>query len=123
MNWNETRLYKSHLLGIDEYVDGKHRVRNVTIRDFLDDMGLIDQIDLNEFAELFTVVWYYDGGNGGDIYIDHIYDNDTGIVYWEDKDEYTNQDEDLVNALLMYGNLQKTIDQWPNQSFPAPINI
>jgi len=110
-NVQETTFYQSHLLGVDEYVDGKHRVRNVTIRDLLNEMGLIDQIDLDKYAQLFNVVWYYDGGNGGDIYIDHIYDQDTGIVYWSDKDsdEYTDQDEALINALLMYGNLQKTI--------------
>jgi len=116
MNTNETIFYKSHLLGVDEYVDGKHKVRNVTIRDLLDEMGLIDQIDLDKYAEVFSVVWY-DGGNGGDIYIDHIYDHDTGIVYWSDKDadEYTDQDDDLVNALLMYGNLEETIGKWPNR--------
>ncbi len=113
-NLQETTFYQSHLLGVDEYVDGKHRVRNVTMRDLLNEMGLIDQIDLNKYAQLFNVVWYYDGGNGGDIYIDHIYDQDTGIVYWSDKDadEYTDQDEDLVNALLMYGNLQETIGMY-----------
>ena len=45
-NLQETTFYQSHLLGVDEYVDGKHRVRNVTIRDLLNEMGLIDQVDL-----------------------------------------------------------------------------
>ena len=44
---NVTMFYQSHLLGVDEYVDGKHKVRNVSIRDFLDEMDLIDQIDLD----------------------------------------------------------------------------
>jgi len=51
MEYKETTFYQSHLLGVDEYVDGKHKVRDVTIRDLLNEMGLIDQIDLDKYKE------------------------------------------------------------------------
>ena len=36
----------------------------------------------------------------------------TGDIYWEDKtnDEWTDNDDKLVGSLLMWGNLESTID-------------
>ena len=41
-------------------------------------------------------------------------DHDSGEILWEDKtnDEWTDNDEELLNALLMYGNLEQTIGEY-----------
>jgi len=46
--------------------------------------------------------------------VHQIYDHDSGIVYWEDKtnDEWTDNDEQLLDSILMYGNLQETIGMY-----------
>lgn len=110
MESNETIFNGNHILGKDVYIDGKHRVEDITFNKYLHELGFGIEFKENiDNVKDIAVVWYYDGGNGGDIYIEQIYDHDTGEIFWEDKDEYTNEDEDLVNALVMYGNLQETI--------------
>ena len=109
-NLQETRFGRSYLLGRDEYVDGKHRVKNIPLIDLMDDLGFIpDGKDVNEIYDL-SVVWYE---NDGDIYVESIYDNDSGETYWVDKtnDEWTDNDEELLNSLLMYGGLENTIGE------------
>ena len=46
--------------------------------------------------------------------VNQIYDHDSGKILWEDKtnDDWTDNDEELLNALLMYGNLQETIGMY-----------
>ncbi len=49
MGYNETRFGRAYLLGRDEYVDGKHRVKNIPLIDLMDDLGFIpDGEDINE---------------------------------------------------------------------------
>ena len=57
------------------------------------------------------IIDYFDDG---DVMVHQIYDHDSGIVYWEDKtnDEWTDNDEQLLDSLLMYGNLQETIGMY-----------
>ena len=110
MEYNETRFGRAYLLGRDEYVDGKHRIKNIPLIDLMDDLGFIpDGKDINEIVDL-SVVWYE---NDGDVYVESIYDNDSGETYWVDKtnDEWTDNDEELLNSLLMYGGLENTIGE------------
>ena len=46
--------------------------------------------------------------------VHQIYDHDSGDILWEDKtnDEWTDNDEQLLDSLLMYGNLQETIGEF-----------
>ena len=106
-NMNETIFGRSYLLGRDEYVDGKHRIRNIPLVDLMDDLGFIpDGKNVNEITDL-NVVWYSD--NEGDVYITEIYDNDSGEVYWTDPSEdWTDADDELTNSLLMWGGLEDT---------------
>ena len=108
---NETRFGKSYLLGRDEYVDGKHRIKNIPLIDYMDDLGFIpDGKNVNEITEL-NVVWYFD--NDGDVYITEIYDNDSGEVYWTDPSEdWTDADDELTNSLLMWGGLENTVGDY-----------
>ena len=110
MNYQETLYGKQFLLGRDVYVDGQHKILNVPLIDVMDDLGFIPKEDYNQIFTL-AVVWYE---NDGDVMVHQIYDHDTGKILWEDKtnDEWTDNDEELLNALLMYGNLQQTIGEY-----------
>jgi len=111
-NMNETIFGTAYMVGKDEYVEGKHRVKNINLIDLMDDLGFIpDGKNVNEITDL-NVVWYSD--NDGDIYITEIYDNDSGEVYWNDhtpSEDWTDADDELTSALLMYGDLENTIGE------------
>ena len=108
---NETIFGSAYMVGKDEYVDGKHRVKNINLIDLMDDLGFIpDGVNVNEITDL-NVVWYSD--NDDDIYITEIYDNDSGEVYWTDPSEdWTDNDDELTNSLLMWGGLENTIGDY-----------
>jgi hypothetical protein len=109
-NMNETIFGRSYLLGRDEYVDGKHRIRNIPLVDLMDDLGFIpDGKSVNEIYDL-NVVWYE---KDDDIYVTEIYDNDSGEVYWTDPSEdWTDADDELTSSLLMWGGLEDTIGDY-----------
>ena len=111
MNYQETLYGKQYLLGKDVYVDGKHKILNVPLIDLMDELGFIPESDYSQIYTL-SVVWYED--KFGDIVVNQIYDHDSGKILWEDKPEsdWTDNDEELLNALLMYGNLQQTIGEY-----------
>jgi hypothetical protein len=108
---NETIFGTAYMVGVDEYVEGKHRVKNINLIDLMDDLGFIpDGKNVNEITDL-NVVWYSD--NDGDVYITEIYDNDSGEVYWTDPSEdWTDADDELTNSLLMWGGLENTIGEY-----------
>jgi hypothetical protein len=108
---NETIFGTAYMVGKDEYVEGKHRVKNINLIDLMDDLGFIpDGKNVNEITDL-NVVWYSD--NDGDVYITEIYDNDSGEVYWTDPSEdWTDADDELTNSLLMWGGLENTIGDY-----------
>ena len=110
-NMNETIFGTAYMVGKDEYVEGKHRVKNINLIDLMDDLGFIpDGVNVNEITDL-NVVWYSD--NDGDVYITEIYDNDSGEVYWTDPSEdWTDADDELTNSLLMWGGLEDTIGDY-----------
>ena len=110
-NINETIFGTAYMVGKDEYVEGKHRVKNINLIDLMDDLGFIpDGKNVNEITDL-NVVWYSD--NDGDVYITEIYDNDSGEVYWTDPSEdWTDADDELTNSLLMWGGLENTIGEY-----------
>ena len=110
-NINETIFGTAYMVGKDEYVEGKHRVKNINLIDLMDDLGFIpDGKNVNEITDL-NVVWYSD--NDGDIYITEIYDNDSGEVYWTDPSEdWTDADDELTSSLLMWGGLEDTIGDY-----------
>ena len=110
-NINETIFGTAYMVGKDEYVEGKHRVKNINLIDLMDDLGFIpDGKNVNEITDL-NVVWYSD--NDDDIYITEIYDNDSGEVYWTDPSEdWTDNDDELTNSLLMWGGLENTIGDY-----------
>jgi len=110
MNYQETLYGKQYLLGKDVYVDGKHKILNVPLIDMMDELGFIPE---DEYSQIFTlsVVWYEDKFE--DVVVHQIYNHDTGEILWEDKpeEEWTDNDDQLLTALLMYGNLQETIGE------------
>ena len=108
MNLNETIFGKGYLVAKTEYVDGKSRLKNITLMDYMRELGFIDHYGP---VETLSVVWYND--KEGDMYITQIYDHDTGEIYWEDPsdDEWTDNDDELTSSLLMFGGLENTIGE------------
>ena len=111
MNLNETIFGKSYLVAKTEYVDGKSRLKNITLMDYMRELNFIDHPGP---VDNLAVVWYY--GNDSqheEIFITQIYDHDTGEIYWEDPsdDEWTDNDDELTNSLLMFGGLENTIGE------------
>ena len=108
MNLNETIFGSSYLVAKSEYVDGKHRVKNITLMDYMKELGFIDH---SGPVETLSVVWHYD--KEGDMYITQIYDHDTGEIYWDEPSDemWTENDDEITNALLMYGNLESVVGE------------
>ena len=123
MNLNETIYSANHMIGVDE---PGPRVREITLLALLDEVNALTnndgtRISQNEIDEIsdIAVVWGYVETNPflqyGEIVVQQIYNHDTGEVYWEDfenrvGDAWTDNDETLVNSLLMWGDLESTID-------------
>jgi len=107
---NETIYSGGFLLGKDVYVDGKHRIKNITFNKYLYELGFVEFSENIDNLKNIAVVWHYD--KEGDMYITQIYDHDTGEVFFENHDdEWTDADDEITNALLMWGNLEQTIGE------------
>ena len=102
---NETVFGTAYLLAKDEYVDGKHRIKNITLIDYMRELNFIDHPGP---VENLAVVWY---DKDGDIYITEIYDHDSGEIYWDTPSVWSDADDEITNALLMYGGLENTIGE------------
>ena len=105
MNLNETIFGTGYLLAKDEYVDGKHRLKNITLMDYMKELNFIDHPGP---VKTLAVVWY---DKDGDIYITEIYDHDSGEIYWDTPSVWSDADDEITNALLMYGGLENTIGE------------
>ena len=108
MNLNETIFGKNYLIAKTEYVDGKSRLKNITLMDYMRELNFIDHPGP---VETLSVVWYEDKFN--DYIITEIYDYDSGEVYWEEPSDenWSDADDEITNALLMYGSLENTIGE------------
>ena len=127
MNLNETIYPANHMINVDEIrVADNIPMRNITLLALLDETNCltnndgtrIPQTEIDEISNI-AVVWGYVETNPrlqyGEIVVQQIYNHDTGEVYWEDfenrvDDAWTDNDETLVNSLLMWGDLESTID-------------
>ena len=104
MEYNETIYGNSYLLGRDVYIDGKHRIENIAFDKYLRDLGLLDHTDT---VHTLAVVWYV---KDDEQYVQQIYNHDTGEIYFDEPtDEWTDEVDEIVSALLMYGNLEQQI--------------
>ena len=97
MNLQETIYHEGHLIG------------DVTFQTLM--LNHCDGYDDNECEE-FVVVWHEDKFQ--DIVVNQIYNQDTGEVLWEDRpeEEWTDNDDQLLTELLMFGELQETIGSY-----------
>jgi len=104
---NETIYASSYLLGKDVYIDGKHRVENIQFADFMRETGHIDHPGP---VNTLSVVWH---DEEEDLFIDQVYDHETGEIYFEDEgrtgDDWTNEDETLINSIIMWADVRSTI--------------
>ena len=106
MNLNETIFHKNHIIGVEELDPPFREVRfQHLMKEFCENYNHYE-------ADEFAVVWYE---KDEDLYIQQIYNHDTGEVYWEDRSKelpnpnWTDNDEVLYCSLLMWGNLEQTI--------------
>ena len=109
MGYNETIYNGSFLLGEDVYIDGKHRIKNITFYDYLNKVGLISEWELVNTKKIdnIAVVWEV---IDEDQYIRQIYNHDTGEIYFDEPSmEYTDEVDNLMSSILMYANLEQTI--------------
>ena len=104
MNLDETIFYKDNKIAIDEL--GAH-IRELNFSEFMmefcedyendvTDNGVDYECD--DFAVVTNTI-------DDEIHIVEIYNHETGDIYWNDKTEWTANDETLVSSLLMYGDL------------------
>ena len=102
---NETIYGNSYLLGRDVYINGKHRIENIPFDRYLRELNFIDHPGP---VHNLAVVWYVEDE---DQYVSQIYDHDTGEIYWEEPSDnaWSSDDDEITNALLMYGNLEQQI--------------
>jgi len=105
MNLNETIYDGSFLLGKDFYVDGKHRVKDISFRDYLHEINLIYGPELEDVVNI-AVVWEV---IDEDQYVKQIYNHDTGEIYFDEAEEMTDEVDDFISSILMYGKLEQTI--------------
>jgi len=105
MNLNETIYNGSFLLGKDFYVDGKHRVKDISFRDYLHEINLIYGPEIEDVINI-AVVWEV---IEEDQYVKQIYNHDTGEIYFDEAEEMTDEVDDFISSILMYGNLEQTI--------------
>ena len=104
MGYNETIYGNSYLLGRDVYINGKHRIENIAFDKYLRDLGLLNHTDI---VHNLAVVWYV---KDDEQYVQQIYNHDTGEIYFDEPtDEWTDEVDEIVSALLMYGNLEQQI--------------
>jgi|TARA_R110000824_G_scaffold143166_4_gene310678 hypothetical protein len=105
MNLNETIYGNSYLLGKNVYIDGKHRIENIAFDKYLRNLGLLTD---NEPVHNLAVVW---GVMEEENYVHQIYNHDTGEIYFDEPttDEWTDEIDEIVSALLMWGNLEQQI--------------
>ena len=106
MGYNETIYHWDYSLGKDVYVDGKHRVKDITFRDYLVETNLIYGPEIEDVINI-AVVWEV---IEEDQYVKQIYNHDTGEIYFDESEEMTDEVDDLISSILMYANLEQTID-------------
>tara|TARA_B100000780_G_C20696094_1_gene276809 strand:- start:3 stop:329 length:327 start_codon:yes stop_codon:yes gene_type:complete len=106
MNLNETIYNSNHIIGKDVAINGKNTIEDITIFEYMKELGFITHPgNIDELA----VVW---GVMEEEQHIEQIYNHDTGEIHWENHDNnWTENDENLISALLMYGNLEQTIGE------------
>jgi len=106
MNLNETIYGSNYILGKDVTINGKNKIEDITILEYMKELGFITHPGIVD--ELAVV----GGVMEEEQYIEQVYNHDTGEIYWENPDiEWTENDDNLIIALLMYGDLEQTIGE------------
>jgi len=105
----ETEFKSSDFIGVDEVGKG---VREITFLALLREGGALKNIPQNviDNTKNLAVIWEYDGD---DIEVDHVYNTDTGEVFW-DYDyacaDWTDGDELILCSLIMWGELESVLN-------------
>ena len=107
-NLQEKLVGSSYLIGVEEPRKSGQPMRNITLLALMDECGVFSEWDkkhiINRINNL-SIVWYE---ANDEINVDHIYDYDTGEIYWDNDTacaDWTDGDDKLVSSLLMWGSL------------------
>ena len=73
--------------------------------DYLHEINLIYGPELEDVVNI-AVVWEV---IDEDQYVKQIYNHDTGEIYFDEAEEMTDEVDDFISSILMYGNLEQTI--------------
>ena len=99
---NETIYNKNHMIGVEEL---EPPFREVTFDNLM--LEFCNEYDRSECDD-FAVVWDM---IDEELHIKQIYNHDTGEIYFDESSmEWTDGVDDLISSILMYGNLEQTID-------------
>tara|TARA_B100000131_G_scaffold231056_1_gene222817 strand:- start:1069 stop:1428 length:360 start_codon:yes stop_codon:yes gene_type:complete len=116
---NETLYNSGYLIGVEETLSrAKHKngkLRNITFLALLAECGCLKGLSQDKIDKIkeINVVWKQDASIG-DIDIVEVYDNDTGVIFWNvdhASADWTDNDEKLVCSLLMWANIESKIGE------------
>ena len=104
-NMNETIFDKNYMISVER---PNNKIENISLIDLMEELYFINH---NEPVYDLNVVWEM---IDDEIHIREIYDNDSGEVYWSEPsdEEWTDEDDELTNSLLMWGGLENTIGEY-----------
>ena len=105
MGYDETVFYKDQKIAVSEL--GPH-IRELRFSEFMIDYSQSYFPNTSDkTCDNFAVVWCE---NDDEVYINQIYNHDTGEIFFDESEEMTDEVDNLISSILMYANLEQTID-------------
>ena len=105
MGYDETIFHKDQKIAVSEL--GPH-IRELGFSEFMIDYSQSYFPNTpDKTCDNLAVVWCE---NDEEVYIHQIYNHDTGEIFFDESEEMTDEVDDLISSILMYANLEQTID-------------
>ena len=105
MGYDETIFHKDQNIAVSEL---GHHIRELGFSEVMIDYSESYFPNTpDKTCDNFAVVWCE---NDDEVYIHQIYNHDTGEIFFDESEEMTDEVDDLISSILMYANLEQTID-------------